>query len=110
MLVLVAILMVIDLIVLIVWHAAFTPIAVTVVPDPYRISLNYNICESQHTTDPVATAQIFVAVLGAYKGLQIVFGLVLTFLLRKVRFAIVSFSKPLLADLAYLHLGSDRVE
>lgn len=75
-----------DIIVLIVWDVAFTPYAQLVQPDQYKLSLSYYQCSSTvpagTSVETVETA--FIATLGIYKGLQIIAGIVLTYLLRKV--------------------------
>jgi len=68
----------IEVVVLTVWSAAFTPRVKTVVVDEYRPVLNYRTCACDSSLP-------FAVVLIMYKGLLIVAGIVLGFWSRKVR-------------------------
>jgi hypothetical protein len=68
----------IEITVLIIWSAAFTPAVETVIVDNYRPVLNYRIC-----TDD--TSLPFAIVLIIYKALIILGGVVLGFWSRKIR-------------------------
>jgi len=84
----VGIILVVDLVILIIWHVAFTPTTELVVPNPYRPTLNYYLCTStvpvglQPRTRPVDVEEGFIGALGAYKGLQLLAGVVMAYLLR----------------------------
>jgi len=93
-----------DLIVCAIWSGGFTPTALKILPDEYRLIESYYYCTSApigtYAAEPyVSTADYaFVGFLGAYKGLQTLVAVVLAFLLRKV-WVSPSIPRP------YLHLA-----
>jgi len=81
--------LVVDVALLLVWHIAFTPTAVIVRPDSYRPALDYYVCAStvpkasRSSSVPAVMVETgFVAALGIYKGVQLVAGVIMAFLLR----------------------------
>jgi len=78
-----------DIVILVVWTAAFTPQALLVTPNRYFLSDWYSVCSSSGLTTVVTPTDntidtAFVAALGAYKGALLLAGMIITFLLRKV--------------------------
>jgi len=86
--------MIVDVALLLVWHIAFTPTAVLNEPDPHRPSRNYYTCNSTvkaewagngNSTIGISAQDVedgFIGALGAYKGIQLVAGVVMAFMLR----------------------------
>lgn len=66
-------------VVLIVWTAGWTPVALIISDDPLRPYYNRYTCTSPSNADTV-----FIGILGAYQAVLLLAGIVLTFLLRKV--------------------------
>eukprot|EP00029_Vermamoeba_vermiformis_P005650 TRINITY_DN2019_c0_g1_i1.p1 TRINITY_DN2019_c0_g1~~TRINITY_DN2019_c0_g1_i1.p1 ORF type:complete len:811 (-),score=194.85 TRINITY_DN2019_c0_g1_i1:136-2568(-) len=73
----VAILVSVEIIVLVIWSAAFTPVAEYIQPDPLRPALNYTQCSREGETP-------FVIILIVYNGGLIIAGVILGIWARKV--------------------------
>jgi len=85
----VSILLIPDIVTMIVWSAVFIPHALQVETNPYAGYYWYSVCSS--TSDKITTLPTltlydtaFVATLGVYKGVLLLSGIIVTYLLRKV--------------------------